>query len=628
MHRDRVDRGLEIGILAVVGLVLIVAPLALGGVRPQDFAWLQGLTAAGILLWIARLWANPSHRLQWTGASGFVLGFMIYATVRYFQADVEYVARLEWLRMLVYGWIFFLIINNLHRQESLQVLVAVVLAVGTVISAYALYQFLSGSQLVYGFERPAAYRGRGSGTFICPNHLAGFVEMLLPVALAVLVLSRRRAVARIFTAYAAVMLLVGLAVSVSRGGYLAGGSALVALTFVLARNRIHRRLAIAGLLGVMLLGAIFVWRTQDVQKRFRLALVPGQLQNIMGRPDLWTATVRMWMDAPWLGVGPAHFDLRFPQYRPESLQTRPLWAHNDYLNALADWGVVGTALLGGIVGALAWGAWRTWRVVRRDGDGITAKPSDRAALVLGSGMGLLAILLHSAVDFNLQIPANALLAVFLGAVLNGHLRFTSSRFWLNPRLPGRLLITLVGAASAGWLIQQAVQRSAEAKWLELSNQARVFADQTAALERAVAVEPRNAELASRLGEAFRQKSWDGDDDWRTSAETAWKWFERAMQLNRWDTFPMLHGAMTLDWLGRHDEAGRLFQKVGEMDPNNHYVALLRGWHAIQVRQWEDARRWLERSIAIQPYSNWLAHNYLKVVNERLAEGPPAASPAP
>mgnify|MGYP001769285376 CR=1 FL=1 len=88
------------------------------------------------------------------------------------------------------------------------------------------------------------------------------------------------------------------------------------------------------------------------------------------------------------------------------------------------------------------------------------------------------------------------------------------------------------------------------------------------------------------------------------------------------------GAMTLDWLGRHEEAGRLFGKVGEMDPNNHYVAMLRGWHAIQVQDWADARRWLERSISIKPYSNWLAHNYLKVVNERLAEAPATAVGTP
>lgn len=629
MDRELIEKWLERGILAVVTAALVWGPLALGGVRPQEFVWLEALVALGIVLWLVRLWVAPAFRLQWTPPCWLVLGFMVYALVRYQQADVEYVARLEGLRVLLYGWLFFLVLNNLHRQEALQWLLAAVLATGTAISIYALYQFFSGSNQVLDFARPEAYRGRGSGTFICPNHLAGYVEMLLPVALAILVLSRRGAVARIFSAYAAVMLLAGLGVSVSRGGYLACGASLVLLLAVLVRYRSLRKPVLVGVTVLVVLAGTFALSTQQVQKRFRLMLVPGQLQNIMGRPDLWKATAHMWLEAPWLGVGPAHFDLRFPRYRPESLQTRPFWAHNDYLNALADWGLLGGILLGGALGSLAWGGLRTWRFVRREGDGITAKPSDRAALVLGTGVGLVAIALHSGVDFNLQIPANAMLAVTLAAGLSSHLRFTSNRYWLNPRLAGRIAITLAGAVTVVWFAQQGVQRWHESRWLARAERAASFTDQVAALEQAVAVESRNADLATRLGEAFRQRSWEGGPGWEATAATALKWFERAMELNRWDTFPILHAGMTLDWLGRHEEAGRLFERVGEMDPNNHYVALLRGWHEIQVANWAGARRWLDRSIAIKPYSNWLAHNYLNVVNQRLpatAEAPRAAPP--
>ena len=626
MDRELIEKWLERGILAVVTVALVGGPLALGGVRPQEYVWLQALVALGIILWLGRLWVAPSFRLQWTPVGWFVLGFMGYALVRYQQADVEYVARLEGLRILLYGWLFFLVLNNLHRQEAIQWLLGAVLATGTVLSVYALYQFFSGSNQVLEFARPEAYRGRGSGTFICPNHLAGYVEMLLPVALAILVLSRRGAVARIFSAYAAVMLFAGLGVSVSRGGYLASGAALVLLLAVLIRYRSHRKPVLVGVAVLAVLAVAFTLRTQQVQKRFRLMLVPGQLENIMGRPDLWGAATRMWLDAPWVGVGPAHFDLRFPRYRPESLQTRPLWAHNDYLNALADWGAVGGVLLGGALASLAWGGLRTWRFVRRAGDGITAKLSDRAAFVLGTGLGLVAITLHSAVDFNLQIPANAMLAVTLAAILNSHLRFTSNRYWLNPRLAGRIAITLAGVATVVWFAQQGVQRWQETKWLARAEGAASFTDQVAALEQAVAIESRNADLATRLGEAFRQQSWDGGPGWEAAANTALKWFERAMELNRWDTFPILHGGMTLDWLGRHEEAGRLFARVGEMDPNNHYVALLRGWHEMQIGNWAGAQRWLSRSIAIKPYSNWLAHNYLNVVNQRLPA--PSATPAP
>lgn len=619
MDRERLDRWLERSLLAVASIMLIFAPAALGGVRPQEFAVLQGLLALGLVLWGIRLWVARSLHLQWTPLCWWALAFLIYALVRYTQAEVEYVARLEVIRVLLYGWFFFLVLNNLHRQESLQFLLAVALTVATALSLYALYQFVSGSNQVFAYERPAAFKGRGSGTFICPNHLAGHLEMLLPVALAILVLSRRRALGRIFSAYAALMMFVGLCVTVSRGGYIAGGLALLVLAGVLMRYRGYRKAVLAGLTVLLLLGGGFAYKAEDIQKRLRLALVPGQTHTIWGRPDLWGAAFRMWWDAPWFGVGPAHFDLHFPKYRPETIQTRPYWVHNDYLNILADWGLVGFGLLAGAAGSLAWGGWRTWRYVRREGDGLVTKPSDRAALVLGTGTGLVALALHSVVDFNLQIPANALLATFLAATLNGHLRYTTNRYWLNPGLVGRVVLSVLFLATVIWFGQQGWQRWQEARWLARAEQADSLNELVSALETAARIEPRNADTPAKLGETWRRVSWEGGPDWQTTAETALRWFEQAMRLNPYDTFAALRAAMTLDWLGRHDEAGRLFDQVGAMDPNNHYLALLRGWHEMQVGRWTEARRWLERSLAIQPYSNWLAHNYLAVVNQRLAE---------
>ncbi len=621
MERRFLDKWCERGILVVVVVAAVVAPLALGSVRPGDFGLLQIWLALGVILWAARPWLNPDYRLHWSPVCWFVLAFGVYAGVRYFQADVEYVARLEAMRVLVYCLLFFLVVNNLHRQDATQVLMATVIAVGTAISLYAIYQYLTGSERVLGFAKPPGFRGRGSGTFICPNHLAGYLGMAIPVALGILVLSRGGALTRIFAGYGLLMMAAGLAVSISRGGYIATGIALCAFGGVLLRHRTYRRIAVGGVIAAALGVALFLWTTRGAQERLRLTFVPGKKDSALGRLDLWGLTARMWLDHPWFGVGPGHFDVRFPEYRTERVQSRPYYAHNDYLNALADWGVVGGLLLAGGMGSLAVGGWRTWRFVRRDDAGLATKPSDRAAAVLGLGTGLLAIALHSVTDFNMQIPSNAMLAVMWAALLTAHLRFASNRYWLNPRLGGWVAMGLLCLAGAELLIQQGLQRWREARWVQASERSPTLLAQVRALEAAVQLEPANADTRSRIGELLRKRSWIGDPDWRSAAVEAWKWFESALPLNPWDTFPMLHGAMTLDWLGRHDEAAALFAKAGDLDPNNHYVALLRGWHAIQVANWAEAKQWLERSIAIQPWGNWLAESYLRVVNERLAEAP-------
>ena len=52
------------------------------------------------------------------------------------------------------------------------------------------------------------------------------------------------------------------------------------------------------------------------------------------RLEMWQAAARMWGDYFWWGVGPAHYDYRVPEYRPEDLQRRPEQAHNDFLNLM------------------------------------------------------------------------------------------------------------------------------------------------------------------------------------------------------------------------------------------------------------------------------------------------------
>ena len=69
--------------------------------------------------------------------------------------------------------------------------------------------------------------------------------------------------------------------------------------------------------------------------------------------------------------------------------------------------------------------------------------SNKFALVLGASVGLVAILMHSVVDFNMQVPANAILAVTLMALLSTHLRFATDDHWVPGRMWVKILATLV-----------------------------------------------------------------------------------------------------------------------------------------------------------------------------------------
>lgn len=607
-----------------------MGPLALGAVRTFEFAILEGLTAAAMLLWVARLWLDPRPQLLWPPICWAVLAFTAYAVARYFTADIEYVARQELLRVILYCSMFFLILNNLHGQESVKLISFTLIFLALAISGYALYQYLSGSDKVWTFIRPELYLRRGSGTYICPNHLGGLLEMLLPLALAYTLTGRLKPVTRVFVGYAALGMMVGLAASVSRGAWIAAVTALLLLVAVLLFRRQHRIPALILLVLIGTAGAVFMKRSSVTQDRLNdLVTHRGEVNDGL-RFSLWKPAAAMWLDHPWWGVGPGHFDARFRAYRPEGVQLSPERAHNDYLNTLADWGIAGFALVASAWLLLGYGVFKTWRSRRLAPADLGGKStSDKYAFVLGASLGLSALLVHSALDFNMHIPANAILAVTLMALLTSHLRFATESFWWRPGLLMKIPVSLALAAPFLYVIPQAWRQSQEFVWLERARQAPVFSRvQTQLLKKANSVEPMNPSTTFAIAEIYRQQSQEGGQfyigqtnvNYRTLAEEAMQWFKRGMALNRYDSRNWSGYGWCLDWLDRQSESPPYFAEAERLDPNNYFNVNYIALHYVQSGNLAAAKSWFERSTRLEWNANELARIYLPIIQTRLLEG--------
>jgi O-antigen ligase len=630
MNRETLDRWCERSLLGLVLGILVFGPLAMGAVGAPEFLVLQGLTVAVMFVWALRLWISPKPQLLWPPLSWVVLAFAALAIGRYLTADIEYVARQEMIQVLMYAFLFFAIVNNLYRQESAQIIsfTLIILAVG--ISCFAVFQFLTHSNRVWGYVSP--YPGRASGTYISPNNLAGFLEMLLPLATAWILVARIRPLTRVLLGYAALAMLAGMAVTFSRGGWVAVTLALLALLGILVFHRNHRLPAL--LLLVILAGGGTVFVTKYLSKTVSYMRRVGTSETSVEsdfsvRRDIWIAAGQMWRDHFWWGVGPAHYDYRFREYRPESVQLSPDRAHNDYLNLLADWGAAGGIIV--LAGAAVFGAGlrKTWKSVRPSENDFGRGLSNRFAAFLGAAAGLLALAIHSVVDFNLHIPANAILGVTLLALLSSNLRFATERHWWSARLPARMLATLALIAGVAFLSCQGWRRAWEAVWLARAEQAPVYSPaQAANLEKAFAIDGMNFETAYNIGEANRVESFDGGQDFEALAKTAMQWYERGMKLDPHNGYGYLRYGMCLDWLDKHDEAGPYFNRADALDPNGYYTAANIGWHYVQTGDYAAARPWLERSLRLHWLENGAAASYLEITEAKLVENASGQSHLP
>ena len=154
MNRETLDRWCERSILGLVLGILVFGPLAMGAVDTLEFLVLQGLTVAVMLVWGLRLWISPKPQLLWPPLGWAVLAFAALAIGRYLTADIEYVARLEMIQVLMYAFLFFAIVNNLYRQESAQIVSFSLIFLALGISCLAVYQFLTHSNRVWDYVSP------------------------------------------------------------------------------------------------------------------------------------------------------------------------------------------------------------------------------------------------------------------------------------------------------------------------------------------------------------------------------------------------------------------------------------------------------------------------------------------
>lgn len=617
MWRERLDVFCERGIHVLMVVLLVFGPLALGGTHAEFFAVMAGLGVAALLLWLVRLWVKPDFSLLWPPLAWAVAAFLLYAVLRGHEAVVAYTAQGELLQLALYGTVFFVTLNNLNRQHSAAWVSGALITVATFAAMYALYQFLTKSGQVWHFVRPAAYAGRGSGTYICPNHLAGLLEIALPLALAHLLAGRLGHLARILAGYAVLVMIAGLVSTESRGGWAAAALSLLVLLAVLLGQRGQR---LPALIMLVILAVAALWIVAEVKtssERVQRALNTDRLDD--PRFNIWPAAVEIWRENFWWGAGPAHFDHLYRLHRDGRIQARPGRAHNDYLDTLADYGVVGATLVAAAFVLVFTGVGRAWRHVQREGDDFRSRQSNRTAFVLGGSIALVALLLHAVVDFNFHIPANATAAVVIMALLAAHIRFATDDHWVRARRAVRAALTVLGLVVAVWLWQGTIRRAHEHLLMMQSEAAPDAVAQLALLRQAHALEPANADTCFVLGEVNRVIAADRPGNYRELAAEAMTWFERAWTLNPYDGYSRLRYGMCLDLLGDHQLATRYFLRALELDPNGGFTLAHVAWHYAQVDDWAKVKEFTDRSIKVQPVDNRMAELFQETAIERLAE---------
>ena len=619
MNHEAWNERCQQGIFGLVLAILVFTALAFAGVGAW-FLVVQALTVGVLGLWAIRLWVSPKPQFLCPPIIWPVLVFALYAIGRYLTCDVEYVGRQELIQVLVYTFLFLAILNNTYHQDMILTLSFTLIVVAMAASSYAVGQYFTHSTHIWWVY--STEPGRASGPFFSADHFCGFLEMLLPMVIALILVGRIKPLTRILLGYCFVVMLAGVAVTFSRGGWIAVTVGLLVVLGILLGHRHHRKFAALTLL--LLTGgataSLTAWLTRTTSFNNHLVNPAGGVNtDVYTRLEVWAAARRMWLDHFWWGVGPGHFNEYFNEYRPPDMQLRAGWVHSDYLNVLTDWGLVGGLLVLTALVLVGLGIVRIWPRLRRAEGDFGSGLSNRFACFLGLVGGLAAMTVHSLADFNMHVPADALLALTLLALLSSNVRFATERYWQKVRLPLKIAATIVLAAGMGYLGWQTCLLGHEAWWLVRAGQLPDYSlPQAVAREQAFAAEPKNFANAYAIGEDYRNAAY-GTSNSVQLVTTALGWFQQSQKLNPHYSLSYLRAAICEDTLGQPDAAAPYYNAADRHDPNGYFTAATIGWHYQQFGEYAASRLWLVRSLQLQPEKNPIARTCLATVEQSLSD---------
>jgi O-antigen ligase len=416
--------GTEPIFFAVVEIVLLGAVLAVL-IESKDFAWAGSLRSVAVLasligLVIFQLVPLPGVLLRLLRPDNPVLGAALSGSDQHFSPSLSiapYNTRVHLILLVCCAVVFCFARIVGQDRASRRRLVTWLVALGAFEALYGLVQYLTGWQRIFGYVKKYNLE-EATGTYINRNHFAGFLEMVIPFGVALVlyentklprkvVPGRNALIKRVLGGrklsriglwlLAATVMVAGLLFSLSRMGII---SAVASLAVMAAFSGFQRKAGLWFAAGIMACGIILVLWMGAGAALGRFGTISEEYASAdESRWSLWKDTARLIGGHPLLGSGLGTFPVAFTRVQSTFLGRFVNHAHNDYLELASDLGIPAAALFFGSTGALL------VRVARK---AASSDVSFERAMALGCLGSIAAMLLHGLTDFNLYIPANAL----------------------------------------------------------------------------------------------------------------------------------------------------------------------------------------------------------------------------
>ncbi len=333
-----------------------------------------------------------------------------------FATQVEF---FKWLTL--FGLFFFLLRSKLldNDRRATHQLIIVIMLVGVAESLYGMFEFFTGHRYILHLNMGADVSSV-TGTFLNRNYFAGYLLMVIPLSVGYLL--SRESLQRVgysgwrhrlssidgktlLLGFCIIVMILGLLFSASRMGI---SSLLLSFTLLILLFRSPSREGRFSRTSILILGLALIWAAW-----IGLDAVIGRFftstDDFKFRWAFWVSTFQIVKDFPLFGSGLGTFAWVFPMYRSLHEIAGVTHAENDYLQLASEVGVIGVVLLLILLIFLFYKAVSGIRL-------LSHREPDRY-IGIGGLVGILALMFHSIVERNIQVPSNAFLYTILWATV-------------------------------------------------------------------------------------------------------------------------------------------------------------------------------------------------------------------
>ena len=399
-------------LLASAGSVLLLAPLAFGAVEPWSIFALEACSAAVLLAWGCRQWLNRQLDLAPNALYPPMAAFFALALVQWMTGATAYrhATYMQLLLYAAYGMLAFVASQSFRRSSQFDWVFRAVTVYGALVASFAILQGIAPNGKLY-WTWPLQQGGAIYGPYVNHNHYAGLMEMLTPFPLVLAATRFTDGNRKIFVMAIAALMAGSIFLSGSRGGMLALVAQIVVLALLVMRSKKAdwKQPLLLGAFLILVIGFL-VWLGGNELTR-RLASIHTEAQAELSggtRVTIDRDGLHMLLRKPILGWGLGTFPIVYPGFRSFYSTFFVNQAHNDYLQLLVETGLAGFGIAAWFLVLL----FRNAIAKLKDWNQTTTGALTAAAL-----LGCIGILVHSFLDFNLQIPANAALFYVLCAIV-------------------------------------------------------------------------------------------------------------------------------------------------------------------------------------------------------------------